>query len=122
MEEVYMQQPPGFEDVQYPNHVCKLQRAIYGLKQSPHAWYARLSQILHQLGFISSKANMFPFIFARDGIQIYTLVYVDDIFIVGCTPEVVDRLVHFMSVTFPIKDMGKLEYFLGLEAFYNLGA
>ncbi|KAK1602429.1 hypothetical protein QYE76_037452 [Lolium multiflorum] len=37
-EEVYLQQPPGFEDAQYPNHVCKLQRSIYGLKQSPHAW------------------------------------------------------------------------------------
>ena len=42
-EEVYMQQPPGFEDSRYPLYVCKLQRALYGLKQSPRAWYARLS-------------------------------------------------------------------------------
>ena len=39
-EDVYMQQPSGFEDARYPTHVCKLQRALYGLKQSPHAWYA----------------------------------------------------------------------------------
>ena len=45
-EDVYMQQPPGFEDATYPSHVCKLQRSIYGLKQSPRAWYARLSQRL----------------------------------------------------------------------------
>ena len=45
-EDVYMQQPPGFKDATYPSHVCKLQRSIYGLKQSPHAWYAHLSQRL----------------------------------------------------------------------------
>ena len=56
-EDVYMQQPPGFEDVTYPSHVCKLQRSLYGLKQSPRAWYARLSQLLHQLGFVASKAD-----------------------------------------------------------------
>uniref|UniRef100_A0A8R7NWC1 Reverse transcriptase Ty1/copia-type domain-containing protein n=1 Tax=Triticum urartu TaxID=4572 RepID=A0A8R7NWC1_TRIUA len=43
-EDVYMQQPPGFEDATYPSHVCKLQWSIYGLKQSPRAWYARLIQ------------------------------------------------------------------------------
>ena len=45
-EDVYMQQPPGFEDARYPSHVCKLQRSIYGLKQSPRAWYARCSHSL----------------------------------------------------------------------------
>jgi hypothetical protein len=65
-EGVYMQQPPGFEDAQYPNHVCKLQRSIYGLKQSPRAWYARLSARLFQLGFTSSKADTSLFIFSWD--------------------------------------------------------
>lgn len=64
-EDVYMQQPPGFEDDRYPSHVCKLQRAIYGLKQSPRAWYARLSARLHQLGFTSSKADTSLFIFSH---------------------------------------------------------
>ena len=118
-EDVYMQQPPGFEDVRFPSHVCKLQRCIYGLKQSPRAWYARLSQLLHQLGFISSKADTSLFIFSREGVQIYMLVYVDDIVIAGSTPEAVDRLVRSLSDCFPIKDLGKLEYFLGLEASYN---
>ena len=62
-ETVYMQQPLGFEDSQYPRHVCKLQRALYGLKQSPRAWHARLSDKLHELGFISSKADTSLFIF-----------------------------------------------------------
>jgi hypothetical protein len=82
-EDVYMQQPPGFEDPRYPQHVYKLQRALYGLKQSPRAWYARLSDKLHELGFISSKANTSLFIFHHDGVTIYMLVYVDDIFLAG---------------------------------------
>jgi hypothetical protein len=62
---------------------------IYGLKQSPHAWYARLSDHLSQLGFIPSKEDTSLFIFQRDGVQIYMLVYVDDIVIAGSTPEAV---------------------------------
>jgi histone deacetylase 1/2 len=49
------------------------------------------------------------------------LVYVDDIVIVGSTPHAVDRLVASLSASFPIKDLGRLEYFLGLEASYNSG-
>jgi hypothetical protein len=38
-EEVYVEQPPDFEDERYPDHVCKLSKALYGLKQAPRAWY-----------------------------------------------------------------------------------
>ena len=116
-----MQQPPGFEDDRYPSHVCKLQRALYGLKQSRRAWYARLSALLAELGFHSSKADTSLFTFSQKGVHIYMLVYVDDIFIVGSTPEAVDGLVRSLSAQFPIKDLGTLEYFLGLEASYNSG-
>jgi hypothetical protein len=120
-EDVYMQQPPGFEDSRYPSHVCKLQRAIYGLKQSPRAWYARLSARLFQLGFVPSKADTSLFIFNRSGVQVFMLVYVDDIVIAGSTPAAVEGLVRSLSDTFPIKDLGSLAYFLGLEAACNSG-
>jgi hypothetical protein len=42
-EEVYMKQPPGYEDKHKPSYVCKLDKALYGLKQAPRAWYSRLS-------------------------------------------------------------------------------
>jgi hypothetical protein len=116
-----MQQPPGFEDARFPSHVCKLQRAIYGLKQSPRAWYARLSARLFQLGFLPSKADTSLFIYNQRGVQIFMLVYVDDIVIAGSTAAVVDGLVRSLSNTFPIKDLGTLEYFLGLEVSYNSG-
>jgi histone deacetylase 1/2 len=118
-EDVYMQQPPGFEDSRYPQHVCKLQRALYGLKQSPRAWYARLSDKLHSLGFVSSKADTSLFIFTHGRVTIYMLVYVDDIVIAGSSTPAVDRLVQTLAQTFPIKDLGLLEYFLGIEASYT---
>jgi hypothetical protein len=45
-EEVYVEQPPGFEDERYPDHVCKLSKALYGLKQAPRAWYECLRDFL----------------------------------------------------------------------------
>jgi hypothetical protein len=56
-EEVYVEQPPGFEDSEYPNHVYKLSKALYGLKQAPRAWYECLRDFLITNGFKVGKAN-----------------------------------------------------------------
>ena len=50
-ENVYIEQPPGFEDFEKPNHVYKLQKALYGLKQAPRAWYKKLSKFLMEKSF-----------------------------------------------------------------------
>ena len=50
-EEVYVRQPPGFENLKFPNWVFKLQKALYGLKQAPRAWYDRLKKISYSLRF-----------------------------------------------------------------------
>ena len=54
-EEVYVEQPPGFEDSEYPNHVYKLSKALYGLKQAPRAWYECLRDFLITNGFKVGK-------------------------------------------------------------------
>ncbi|CAM8886571.1 unnamed protein product [Rhodiola kirilowii] len=118
---VYMQQPPGFEDPRFPSHVCKLQKALYGLKQSPRAWYAKLSTRLHQLGFKPSRADTSLFILCRPQLTIYMLVYVDDIIITGSCPDSINGLIKSLSSSFPIKDLGQLNYFLGLEVLHNSG-
>jgi len=48
-EEVFVKQPPGFEDLKNPDHVYKLKKSLYGLKQAPRAWYDRLSNFLIKL-------------------------------------------------------------------------
>ena len=47
-EELYIKQPPGFEDLKHPNHFYKLKKSLYGLKQAPRAWYDGLSNFLKQ--------------------------------------------------------------------------
>ena len=49
-DEVYVTQPPGFEDHDRPHHVCRLRKALYGLKQAPRAWYQELKTFLCQMG------------------------------------------------------------------------
>jgi hypothetical protein len=62
-EEVYVEQPPGFEDPHFPNHVYKLHKALYGLKQAPKAWYECLKKFLLKKGFEIGKAD--PTLFTR---------------------------------------------------------
>jgi hypothetical protein len=56
-EEVYVEQPPGFESEGYPNHVYKLHKVLYGLKQAPRAWYKYLRDFLIENGFSIGKAD-----------------------------------------------------------------
>jgi hypothetical protein len=78
-----MHQPPGFIDVDHPTYIYKLDKALYGFKQAPRAWFAQLNSKLLQLGFSASKADVSLFIFNRDDVHIYMLIYVDDIIIVS---------------------------------------
>jgi hypothetical protein len=78
-----------------------------------------LSALGHQLGFVSSKADTSLLIFSYGDAYIYMLVYVDDIVITR--PIAFDRLVRSLSDTFPIKDLGIFDCFLGLEVSYNSG-
>jgi histone deacetylase 1/2 len=111
-EEVYMQQPPGFEDSTYSDYPCRLDKALYGLKQALHA---RLTSFLADLGFTASIADTSLFILRKPNITLYLLVYVDDIIVVSSSTAVADRLVHQLGTSFPLKDLGPLHYFLGVE-------
>ena len=61
-EKVYVEQPPGFENFEFPNHVFKLSKALYGLKQASRAWYKRLSNFLLEKGFSKGKVDTTLFI------------------------------------------------------------
>jgi hypothetical protein len=118
-EEVYMCQPPGYEDPRFPNHVCKLDKAIYSLKQAPHAWYSKLSNKLIQLGFITSKGDTSLFIYRKEGVVIFLLIYVDDIVVASSSDQVIKALLRDLRHDFALKDLRTLHYFLGIEVEKN---
>ena len=57
VEEVYMEQPPGFVAQGESGLVCKLRRSLYGLKQSPRAWFSRFSSVVQEFGMIRSTTD-----------------------------------------------------------------
>jgi hypothetical protein len=93
-EDVFMRQPPGYEDPRNPEAVCKLDKALYGLKQAPRAWYSQLSGKLQELGFHSSKADTFLFIYQKNGVSIFLLIYVDDIIVASSSLAAIDVLLQ----------------------------
>jgi hypothetical protein len=114
-EEVYMRQPPGFESASAPNFVCKLAKEIYGLKQAPIAWYSRLSTKLLALGFHASNSDTSFFIYSKNSVTIFMLIYVDDIIVTGSSQEAIAALLCDLKQDFALKDLGDLHYFLGIE-------
>ncbi|KAG8480506.1 hypothetical protein CXB51_024662 [Gossypium anomalum] len=115
--EVFMQQPPGYVQVG-PNGeklVCRLTKALYGLRQAPCAWFDKLKQYLVSTGFVLSKSDASLFVKVSSDFSLYILVYVDDIVITGSLAVEIDYFVQQLHNKFTLKDMGNLHYFLGIE-------
>ena len=83
-EEVFVEQPPEFESFNFPNHVFKLKKTFYDLKQAPRAWYERLNKFLISSGFKMGKIDTTLFIKLKDNDMLIVQIYVDDI-IFGAT-------------------------------------
>ncbi|KAI3687046.1 hypothetical protein L1987_80736 [Smallanthus sonchifolius] len=114
-EEVYVTQPPGFEDPHNINKVYKLDKALYGLHQAPRAWYETLSKHLLSNGFDRGQIDSTLFIRKAGGNILLVQVYVDDI-IFGSTNEGMCReFEQVMKSKFEMSNMGELSFFLGLQ-------
>jgi hypothetical protein len=114
-ELVYVEQPPSFEDPKRPNHVYKLCKALYGVKQASRAWYERLRDFLLSKDFKIGKVDTTLFT-KRIGKDLFVCqIYVDDI-IFGSTNELFcDEFGKMMSNEFEISMIGELSFFLGLQ-------
>ncbi|KAH9768926.1 hypothetical protein KPL71_011792 [Citrus sinensis] len=119
MEEVYVKQPPGFENEKFPDHVYKLSKALYGLKQAPRAWYDRLKNFLLDNDFSMGKADTTLFVKHKNQDILIVQIYVDDI-IFGSTNELLCKdFSSCMSKEFEMSMMRELKYFLGLQIKQN---
>lgn len=114
-EEVYMVQPEGFCVAGSENQVCKLKRAIYGLKQSSRAWYMRVDEVLTGLGYKKSSYEHCLYTFQVNGLLTIVALYVDDFFIFSNNSECVKLLKKHLNHEFKIKDMGEAKQCLGVR-------
>ncbi|GJW74168.1 putative ribonuclease H-like domain-containing protein [Tanacetum coccineum] len=114
-EEVYVKQPPGFEDPAHPNKVYRVVKALYGLHQAPRAWYERLSTFLLKHGYRRGAIDKTLFI-KKDRRDIMLVqVYVDDIIFGSTKSSMVKDFEELMQKEFKMSSMGELTFFLGLQ-------
>ena len=112
VEEVYMEQPPGFVAQEESGLVCKLRRSLYGLKQSPQAWFSRFSSVVQEFGMIQSTADHSVFYHhSSTGKCIYLIVYVDELSLQAVTRMVFRNSNNTSSATFRQKIWGNSSTF-----------
>ena len=114
-EEVYTEQPKGFVDPSFPNHVYRLKKALHGLKQAPRAWYERLTQFLVNQGYRKGGTDKTLFVKDNNGRLMIARIYVDDIVFGGMSNKMVQHFIQQMQSEFEMSLVGELTYFLGLQ-------
>jgi hypothetical protein len=114
-EEVYVEQPPGFEDDRYLDHVYKLSKALYRLKQAPRARYECLRDFLISNAFKVRKADPTLFTNTCNGDLFICQIYVDDIIFGSTNQKSCEEFSRVMTQKFEMSMMGELTYFLGFQ-------
>ncbi|GKA78341.1 putative ribonuclease H-like domain-containing protein, partial [Tanacetum coccineum] len=114
-EEVYVCQPPGFEDPQFPDKVYKVEKALYGLHQAPKAWYETLSTYLLENRFRRGTIDKTLFIKKDKGDILLVQVYVDDIIFGSTKKSLCVEFEQMMHKRFQMSSIGELTFFLGLQ-------
>ncbi|KAH9685014.1 protein kinase domain-containing protein [Citrus sinensis] len=121
-EEIYMDLPPGCSGPERLNQkVCKLKKSLYGLKQSPRAWFGKFTKAMVRFGYNQSNSDHTLFIKKRQGKITALIVYVDDMVVTGNDEEETEALQKYLSREFEMKDLGALKYFLGIEVSRSKG-
>ena len=105
-EEVFMEPPPGFEQTIGKGKVCRLIKSLYGLKQSPRAWFERFGEVVKNLGFKQSQGDHTLFVkHSNEGKRAVLIVYNDDIILTRDDNGEIDKLKKLLALEFEIKDL-----------------
>ena len=116
---MYIEQPQGFEVEDRRTHVCKLKKAMYGLKQDPRDWYGRIDSFITSLGFTKIKFDPNLYFKVMDDVLVILLLYVDDVFLIS-NEKKTSECKRNLAVEFEMKDLCLMHYFLGLEVWQSL--
>ena len=114
-EEIYMDQPKGFSSKSKEDMVCKLSKTIYGLKQSPRAWYKKIDQYFELIGLKKSHADPNIYVLRNATLYLIIALYVDDLIMVCNDLSFLLKTKVDLSKVFDMKDLGEIFYILGLQ-------
>ncbi|KAE8657590.1 hypothetical protein F3Y22_tig00116989pilonHSYRG00496 [Hibiscus syriacus] len=114
-EEVYIQQPSGYEVKGHEDKVLKLKKALYGLKQAPRAWNSRIDKYFQENGFNKCPYEHALYIKIKDEDILIVFLYVDDLIFTGSNPSMFNEFKDVMMKEFEMIDMGLMAYYLGIE-------
>ena len=112
--DVYIEQPEGFVEMTR-DYVCKLNKAIYGLKQSPHLWNKKINESLLAYGFERSKHDECLYVLRKSDEMMFVTVFVDDLIICASTMKMMNEFKEYLCSQFSMKDLGELNYCLGIK-------
>nr|GEV91400.1 hypothetical protein [Tanacetum cinerariifolium] len=112
-----MEQPEGFVNPKYPNHVCKLKRSIYGLKQASRQWNKRFDDEIKKFGFTQNPDEPCVYIKASGSYIAILILYVDDILLMGNNIPMLQDVKSYLGRSFAMKDLGEAAYILGIKIY-----
>jgi hypothetical protein len=115
-EEIYMQQPQGYEVKGKENLLCKLNKSLYGLKQAPRQWYLKFDTFMTEQGYSRCHSDHCVY-FKRleNGSYIIFLLYVDDMLVAGSSMQDINVLKKKLDNSFAMKDLGATKKILGMR-------
>jgi hypothetical protein len=115
-EDIYMQQPHGYEDNGKENLVCRLKKSLYGLKQAPRQWYLKFDRFMIEQGYSRCHSDHCVY-FKRleNGSYIILLLYVDDMIVAGSNMQDINVLKNKLANPFAMKDLGVSKKILGMR-------
>lgn len=115
--EVYINEPKGYETGD--NKVCKLQKALYGLRESPRAWYDCFNKFIESLNFVRSNYDYCLYVNNASKDPIYILVFVDDLLICCRDKNKINKVKASLMEKFAMKDLGKISQYIGIDIDYS---
>eukprot|EP00253_Pinus_taeda_P006007 PITA_06007 len=115
-EEIYMQQPQGYEVKGKEKLACRLKRSLYGLKQAPTQWYLKFDKFMFEQGYTRCHSNHCVYVKTKnDGSYIILLLCVDDMLVVGSNTQEIIFLKIKLANSFAMKDLGAAKQILGMR-------
>ena len=114
-EEMYMKLPEGV--ISQTSQVCKLNKAIYGLKQAARCWFKTFEKILKEKGFESSSVDRCIYVLNKGDVfkNIYVVLYVDDIVIATANKETMTNFKCYLMKQFAMVDLDEIKLFVGIR-------